>query len=123
MEATAKFSACRTYRYTLWRIWGGGKRFVQFIGLNPSTADEFKNDPTVRRCIIYAKDWGFDGICMTNLFAYRSTNPAVMKKQAEPIGEENDEWLLEIASRSELIVAAWEITADTENVTRRLRKC
>lgn len=107
MEATAKFSPCRVYRYTLWRIWGDGKRFVQFIGLNPSTADELKNDPTVRRCIIFAKDWGYDGMCMTNLFAYRSPSPQVMKKQAEPIGEENDKYLMEIAASAELIVAAW----------------
>lgn len=104
---TADFSPCRTYRYTLWRRWGSGTSFVQFIGLNPSTADEFVNDPTLRRCINFAKSWKFDALCMTNLFAFRSPKPKIMKAAAEPVGEDNDKWLLDIAGRCDLIVAAW----------------
>ena len=103
----AVFSACRRYRYALWRRWGAGASFVQFIGLNPSTADEFVNDRTLRRCVNFAKDWNYDGLCMTNLFAWRDTKPVNMKAAAAPVGEANDEWLLRIADRCELIVAAW----------------
>lgn len=70
------FSPCGRYRYTLWREWIGGEGFVQFIGLNPSTATDTEDDPTIRRCINYAKSWGYGGMCMTNLFAYRATLPS-----------------------------------------------
>lgn len=101
------FSPCRKYRYTLWRRWSQGKSFVQFIGLNPSTADEFVNDATLRRCINFAKSWNYDGVCMTNLFAFRSKNPKVMKAAENPVGAENDKWLLEINRQCALTVAAW----------------
>ena len=109
------FSPCRKYRYTLWRRvpvtfsfeprkWFG---YVQFIGLNPSTADEVQNDPTIRRCIDFASRWGFTTMCMTNLFAWRDTDPKLMKAAQEPIGDENNLRLLEIGSCAGLIVAAW----------------
>jgi hypothetical protein len=79
----------------------------QFIGLNPSTADEVQDDPTVRSCINFAKSWGFGALCMTNIFAYRSTDPRVMKAQADPIGVDNDRWLKEISEGAGLVVAAW----------------
>jgi hypothetical protein len=78
-----------------------------FIGLNPSTADEVRNDPTVRRCIEYSKAWGYAGLCMTNLFAYRATDPEVMKKTSDPIGPDNDQHLIECARRARVVVAAW----------------
>ena len=56
---------------------------ILFIGLNPSTADETKNDPTIRRCINFAKDWGYGGVMIANLFAFRSTSPEIMKQQKE----------------------------------------
>ena len=101
------FSPCRDYRYTLYREWAPGDKIVQFIGLNPSTADEVKNDPTVTRCINYAKQWGYTGMYMTNIFAFRATDPAVMKAHPEPVGEENDHYLSMIARESEIVVAAW----------------
>lgn len=103
----ATFSPCRTFRYTLWRSWEGGEGVVMFIGLNPSTADEIENDRTVNRCISFAKSWGYAGLCMTNLFAFRATKPAVMLATPEPIGPENDRYLLECAAQSNLVVAAW----------------
>jgi hypothetical protein len=78
-----------------------------FIGLNPSTADEVQDDPTIRRCIGYAKEWGYGAFCMTNIFAFRATDPRVMKTQADPVGPENDKWLTECAKDAGLIVAAW----------------
>lgn len=106
-DTVTRFSSCRTYRYTLWRVWGNPENFVQFIGLNPSTADEFHNDPTIRRCINFAKSWGFEALCMTNLFAYRATDPLEMKKVELPIGEDNDKYLKETSSRAGIVVAAW----------------
>jgi len=76
----AAFSPCRTFRYSLWHQWGDDSLgYAMFIGLNPSTADETLDDPTVRRCINFARDWGYGALCMTNLFAFRSTDPSVMK--------------------------------------------
>lgn len=78
-----------------------------FIGLNPSTADEKNDDPTIRRCIGFAQNWGFDALCMTNLFAFRATNPGDMLSQADPIGEDNNKTLCDLAKDASLIVAAW----------------
>jgi hypothetical protein len=107
MTPETVFSPDRLYRYTLWRVWGADLPFVQFIGLNPSTADETKDDPTIRRCIGFAKAWGYGALCMTNLFAWRATDPGDMMVAREPIGEENDMWLKGVAAEAQTIVAAW----------------
>lgn len=101
------FSPCRKYRYTLIRDLGEGNGQCSFICLNPSTADETRDDPTVRRCMNFARGWGYRTFCMLNLFAYRSTDPSVMKAQADPVGPENDKWIDEVVSKSDLVVAAW----------------
>jgi hypothetical protein len=106
LERSATLSPCRRYRYALWRRWGPGA-YVMFIGLNPSTADETQDDPTLRRCMTFARDWGYDALCMTNLFAYRATVPADMKRVAEPVGAENDRTLATLARGAGLVVAAW----------------
>lgn len=102
----ATFSDCRKYRYALWRIWDENKPFIMFIGLNPSTANENDNDPTIRRVIGFAKDWGYGGIYMMNLFAIVSSNPEVLKTSSDPIGE-NDKWLLEIKEKCKDVLFAW----------------
>lgn len=109
MERKTILSPCRTYRYVLWREFGAllDSRYAMFIGLNPSTADEVNDDATIRRCIGYAKSWGFGALCMTNLFAFRATQPADMKAAIDPIGPENDRYLLELAKGAGVIVAAW----------------
>ena len=78
-----------------------------FIGLNPSKADRFQTDPTVSRCISYAKQWGYGALHMTNLFAWRDTDPAAMKRQAKPVGSKNDATLQRLAAEAGLVVAAW----------------
>ena len=78
-----------------------------FIGLNPSTADETMDDPTIRRCIVFAKSWGYAGLCMTNLFAYRATYPKDMKAIEDPIGGMNDYYLKMLAENAGQIIAAW----------------
>ena len=77
------------------------------IGLNPSTADEVQDDPTIRRCIDFAKRWKFQALAMTNLFAWRDTDPAKIKAAVEPVGARNDEWLWRTAQGAGTILAAW----------------
>ena len=107
IERSAAFSSDRMYRYTLWRRWGPSDGYVMFIGLNPSTADEFEDDPTIRRCIGFSKAWGYDAMVMTNLFAFRATQPADMMKVAHPVGEGNNSFLIALARAAEKVIAAW----------------
>lgn len=107
VKNTAKLSKCRRYRYALWRTWDQSKPYIMFICLNPSTADETTDDPTLTRCITYAKSWGYGGVCMANLFAFRATAPADMKAAKNPIGSQNDRWLEKLAHEAEIVVAAW----------------
>ncbi len=106
-HSSAIFSPCRKYRYTLTRIWNGNKPLASFIGLNPSTADEIKNDPTVTRCINYAKRWGYGGIIMLNIFAFRATVPKMLKSAAEPIGKDTDVWITAKSQETDLTIACW----------------
>jgi hypothetical protein len=108
MERKTRLSECRAYRYVLWREWDTtNKTYAMFVGLNPSTADEFLDDPTIRRCVDYARRWGYGALCMANLFAFRATQPAVMKANLQPIGIDNDRWLSELAEKAGVVVAAW----------------
>lgn len=78
-----------------------------FIGLNPSTADAIEDDPTIRRCIRFAYDRGYGQLVVANLFAYRATSPAVLKRTSHPIGRANNRWLRRLAAESDVCVAAW----------------
>lgn len=104
---SASFDRRRIYRYELWREWVANGAYVNFICLNPSTADETIDDPTVKKCMKFARSWGFDGICITNLFAFRATNPFVMKRAADPIGYGNDRHIYNVAAPAALVVCAW----------------
>ncbi|UZD60677.1 DUF1643 domain-containing protein [Shewanella algae] len=103
----AVISPCQLYRYALTRVWDPEKPYVTFIGLNPSTADATINDPTIRRCIGFAERWGYGGLVMVNLFAYRATDPSVMMAATDPVGVNNDEWLKSLADAAGTVVAAW----------------
>ena len=103
----AKLSDCRKYRYALWRTWDDSKPYVLIIGLNPSTANETQDDPTLTRCINFAKSWGYGGVCMANLFAFRATDPIDMKASSNPVGLENDFWLAKLSKDAGIVVAAW----------------
>ena len=102
----AQFSPCRTWRYTLTRQWADGGT-VCFVGLNPSTADEATLDPTCRRCVGFAKAWGFGTYVMTNIFAYRSTDLKALLAADDPVGPENDVAIRRVAFDAGLVVAAW----------------
>ena len=106
-ESGAVFSSDNRYRYGLWRNWNPHGRQVLFIGLNPSTADHEQNDPTIRRCIGFARNWGYDGVLVGNLFAYRATRPEDLRKASKPVGPDNQEWLLKLAAAAELVIACW----------------
>lgn len=128
----ATLSPCRTWRYCLWRRWtdrpiyasdadfsitpgtvndsiigNDSGNMCAFIGLNPSTADETEDDPTIRRCIGFAKSWGCDGIAMLNLFAFRATDPKDMKAAVDPVGPWNDEAIRRVTSICRMTICCW----------------
>ena len=107
MKSGASFSACQHYRYALWRVWDPDNPAILFISLNPSTADESKDDATIRRCLGFARLWGYGGMWMVNLFAYRATHPSVLKETQDPIGPENDAWLTKMAAAFSFAMACW----------------
>lgn len=98
----------RIYRYMLERQWGDSNdNFINFVLLNPSTADEKIDDPTIKACIKFAQNLKFNGMYITNLFAYRTKSPRKLKESRNPIGNENDKYIKEYAHKSKLVVVAW----------------
>jgi hypothetical protein len=97
----------RVYRYCLERAWLYGVGTVLFVLLNPSTADENHNDNTIRRGICFAQDWGFQRLLVCELFGIRSRDPRVLLKHPDPVGPENDRYLLQAARESDMTVFAW----------------
>jgi hypothetical protein len=106
MKRRAYFSACRTWRYLLTRQWDEGG-MVAFIGLNPSTADEMRDDPTVRRCINFARSWGYGKLAMLNLYAFRATDSRVLLKSPDPFGPDNNKVIGEVVADADLVICAW----------------
>lgn len=104
--SVAIYSDCERYRYALTREWGGAGR-VLFVMLNPSTATEVQNDPTVERCERRARALGYGAFRVCNIFAWRDTDPKKMRAAAEPVGAENDAAILEAAAWADRIVCAW----------------
>ncbi len=107
MTRGARFSRDRRYRYALTRSWDRAKPLCAFVLLNPSTADARVDDPTIRRCIGFARRWGFGGVVVVNLFALRATDSRVLRRTADPVGPANDRALVRQASRASLIVLGW----------------
>ena len=103
------FSPCRKYRYYLAQIWDENKPPLYWLMLNPSTADEQINDPTVEGCEQRARKWGYGGSVVLNIFAWRATDPENLKKCANPIGDDNDLWMhkLAVLSQTHDVIAAW----------------
>ncbi len=95
------------YRYTLWRRWNDAQPCVLFIMLNPSEANEVKNDPTLRRCIGFAQSWGYGSLEVVNLFAYISSDPSTLKQVEDAVGAENDVYIQQAITNVALIVCAW----------------
>ncbi len=103
---SAIFDPTGTYRYTLWRGWSDAPRLA-FVLLNPSTADGLYNDPTIRRCMRLAQGWGFGSVEVVNLFAYRSPHPKMLTQVPDPVGPENDRYLLAAVKQAEQVIVAW----------------
>lgn len=108
LESTAILSQDTRYRYALTRIWSEGPKKVVYVLLNPSTANESKDDKTLEQCVFFAKREGFDGLELVNLFALRSTKPSVLKDDwVASVGPENDRRIERAAMSATKIVVAW----------------
>ena len=105
--SVAVYSPCERYRYSLTRTWNPKGRRVMFVMLNPSTATEVQNDPTVERCERRARALGYGAFRVTNIFAWRDTDPRRMRAAADPVGPLNDAAILDGAAWADRIVAAW----------------
>lgn len=130
----AVLSNCERYRYLLWRRWNPdrpGQQLVTFIMLNPSTADATKDDPTIRKCIGFAKRWDFDGILIVNLFAFRATQPADLKREPSPVDEgpgwsngTNDNYIELAVENCQRVICAWgnhgSLLQRSEKIRRKL---
>ena len=107
MGDMAVFSDDRRYRYHLRRHFGGSEEGVLFIMLNPSVADENKDDNTLRRCRDFAEQWGYGHMNIANLFAVISTDPAALYKVDDPVGAETDSYIRSLLADAGMVVTAW----------------
>lgn len=107
MRRGATFDKSGRYRYTLWRTWDSTLPRVAFVMLNPSTADHRNDDPTIRRCIGFARAWSFGSLLVANLFAFRTPSPRELARARAPIGPRNDHFLRYAAKRAQTLVIAW----------------
>ena len=107
MKGRAGFSRCGRYRYWLRRSWDSTLPQCAFVGLNPSTADATTDDPTLRRCIDFAQQWGCGSLLMVNLFSLRATDPRELLGEYDPVGPRTNLWLRRANGESQLIIAAW----------------
>jgi hypothetical protein len=107
MKMAAQFDRTRRYRFSLHRVWQPEMPLATFVMLNPSTADHLKNDPTITRCINLARSWGFGGINVVNLFAYRTSSPAHLRLITRPVGKENDRHIESNAFNASRVILAW----------------
>lgn len=114
IQRKAHISDCQKYRYWLRRTWNEALDGVCFIMLNPSTADAFKDDPTIRKCMGFAHKWGCGEITVVNLFAWRATDPKELRKESVPIGPENDANILAEA-KGRRVIAAWGVDGGLRN--------
>ena len=106
-DSVAAYSDCERYRYTLTRVWDPRAPRAAFIMLNPSTATEAQNDPTVERCERRARALGFGAFRVLNIFAYRATDPRAMRAAIAPIGRHNDAAILDALPWADRVVCAW----------------
>ncbi len=105
--STALYSPCERYRYLLTRVWDDAGPRVLFVMLNPSTATEIRNDPTVERCERRARTLGYGGFRVCNIFAWRATDPRALRRAADPVGPDNDAAIAESAPWADQVICAW----------------
>ena len=107
MKKAAILSEDNLYRYQLSRIWDDTKPPILFIMLNPSTADADVDDPTIRRVIRFTTSWGYGGVYVANLYAFRSTDPKALKHTDDPVGKENVSYITHLIGMADKVVYAW----------------
>ena len=115
MRCAAEISPCRRYRYVLTRRWGSGAAVV-WVMLNPSTADETTDDPTVRRVIGYSRAWGYEAATVVNLYAYRAVRPRDLFAAADPVGPCNDAKLTLAVAGAARVIVAWGTHARSDRI-------
>ena len=120
MKKDAILSEDRKYRYVLSRIWDESKPLVVIIGLNPSTADEKDDDNTIKKCINFSKNWGYGGLYMLDLFAFRATAPSDMFNASSPIGEENSKYIEKYSKLSDKVICAWGNNGNFKNRSKEV---
>lgn len=103
----ARLDPSEKYRYWLFRQWADRESTCCFVMLNPSTADAYADDATIRRCVGFAKLWGHSALSVVNLYAYRTHNPKRLREPADPIGPENDRFILSTIQDAARVVFAW----------------
>ena len=124
-ESWAEFSPGRNWRYRLVRVWDSKRPRLAWVILNGSDADEHHNDPTVRRCISFARAWGYGGVDIANLYGLVSKNPGALRRHSDPVGPDNDRHLAAVCSENDLTVLAWGPDACADRVhavTQMLRR-
>ena len=121
IDSGALFSDCRKYRYALWRIWDKSKPLVMFIGLNPSTANEATNDPTIESVERISRYNGYGGFYMMNLFGIISSDPKILKSVEDPIGD-NMKHHDAVYSKCKSVVFAWGAFKEAEDISRQFEE-
>ena len=116
----AVLSECGSYRYALTREWADGK-CVAWLMLNPSTADADIDDPTIRRCIGFARQWGYGRLVVVNLFALRATDPRVLVRNADPVGSKNDFYIAKAMKEAQEVICAWGCQQHLRTIALRQR--
>lgn len=107
LQRTAVFDETGRYRYQLGRRWRPDGPAVAFVMLNPSQADATRDDPTLRACLQFAQRWDYASLSVVNLFGYRTPHPTTLKTAVDPVGPENDEYLLKAILAAQRVVLAW----------------
>jgi hypothetical protein len=122
VERWAVIDDTEQYRYALTRIWEPDKPRICFVMLNPSTADGYTDDPTIRKCIGFARQWDYGSLAVVNLYAFRATDPKDLWKASFPVGPENDTFIKQAVRQSLAIVAAWGASARDEQRVAQVRR-
>lgn len=120
-KSEAVYSPCGCYRYALKRIWNPEARRLLYIMLNPSKATEEVNDPTIERCERRARQLGYGGFGVANLFAFRETHPALLRQAPDPVGPKNDSQLVKAVDWADDVLCAWGTHGDHLNRAERVR--
>ncbi|MGB3291689.1 MAG: DUF1643 domain-containing protein [Phormidesmis sp.] len=107
LQRSAVFDVTGQYRYQLGRRWQPGEAEVAFIMLNPSRADASRDDPTLRACLQFAQHWDYASLSVVNLFSYRNPDPTLLRTAVDPVGPQNDEYVLKAVVAAQQVVLAW----------------